>query len=445
MKLIKKTATNFVLFYLRFFARVQLAKNSRAVIIGITGSAGKTSTRQAVAQILTSKGKVKESKKANSETGIPLNILGIFPSTYTPLDWIRMLLLAPLAAIFNWERFDYYVVEMGIDSPRSPKNMDYLLKIIRPHVAVVLNSGLVHGAAFDYLVKDRDPMRRQAKIRREIAKEKIKLAVGVAPSGIAIVNMDDPHLKSLSTSVKARLVTLGKNGSASFKLGKPRLSSQGFNFTFSYQGKTHQLAVPEVFDDSYIYTFGAALAVGAALGIPPEKSIQVLASYLPPAGRMRKFRAINSSQVLDSSYNASPDTMEHALEALAKIAPHAHKIAVLGDMRELGQGTKYAHKHLAKLIATHASQAILFGPATAKYTYPLLQKSGFPVRHFTKMSDLISFLKLEISAGSWILIKGSQNTIFLERAVEAVLADLHDASSLCRRGKLWDKIRQNTS
>ncbi|MBT7912948.1 hypothetical protein HN588_03470, partial [Candidatus Bathyarchaeota archaeon] len=179
----KKLVVLPVLAYLRFFARLQLKKNKDATIIGITGSAGKSSTRAAISLILATRGRVKDSGSANSETGIPLNILGLSPINYSFLDWFRLLILAPFKLLTNWEKYDYYVVEMGIDSPDSPKNMSYLLKIIRPHVAVILNATLAHSASFDYLVKDRDPARRVTKLTQKIAEEKIKLALGIDPTG----------------------------------------------------------------------------------------------------------------------------------------------------------------------------------------------------------------------------------------------------------------------
>ena len=145
----KKILSTLILNYFRFLARLQLKKNPRATIIGITGSAGKTSTRLAIVHILKTRGIVKHTTHANSESGIPLNILGLHPTSYTYFDWFRLIILAPFKLLSNWEHFAYYVVEMGIDSPDSPKNMAYLLSILRPHVGVVLNASLTHADSFD--------------------------------------------------------------------------------------------------------------------------------------------------------------------------------------------------------------------------------------------------------------------------------------------------------
>ena len=113
---------------------------------------------------------VKHTTHANSESGIP-SIFWDFTPFLTRLDWLHLIMLAPIKLLTNWQHFAYYVVEMGIDSSSSPKNMTYLLSILRPHVGVVLNASLTHAAGFDHLVKDTSA-RRTKKIIALIAKEK---------------------------------------------------------------------------------------------------------------------------------------------------------------------------------------------------------------------------------------------------------------------------------
>ncbi|MFH2019206.1 MAG: Mur ligase family protein, partial [bacterium] len=406
-----------------------------------TGSAGTTSTRLALALILASKGKVKHSAHANSESGIPLNILGLKPISYSPLDWLRMLILAPFMLIVNWEHFDYYIVEMGIDSPRSPKNMSFLLSVLRPHVAIVLNAGLVHGGAFDYLVKDRNPSRRAEKIINEIAKEKMKLARAIDPTGVAIINQDQKELLSQIGLVKARVLTVGKSTKASFRILKVNQMKRGFSLSFSYQNQEYALHLNSLFPSPFAHTFSFAIAASIALGVTPAAAITALKKYHSPRGRLRLFDGINSTQLLDSSYNASPLAMQENLALLTKLAGRHHRLAILGDMRELGFQTKLAHKQLADWIMKYSDEVLLFGSDVKLYTLPVLVAKHFPARHFTNMSDLINYAQTNLPPGSYVLIKGSQNTLFLERAVEALLANQKDARELCRRGPYWDKLR----
>lgn len=443
MSKLKSIITILILNYLRLLARIQLAKNPHINIIGITGSSGKTSTRVALGLILSDKGKVKECW-GNSESGIPLNILGLSPKNYTPQDWLRLLLLAPFMLLINWERYDYLIAEMGIDSPYPPKNMAYLLRIIRPDLAIILNAGLAHAGSFDHLVKDRDPERRLAKIRGEIAKEKMGLATAVDPSGVVILNSDQAELSRLADQISARVIKFGRRQGAGLKFSKPKLGMRGFSLELSYQGRTHTLTLPDLYDESYAYTFAAAVGAAVALGISLTTSLQRLTSYRSAPGRLRLFPGTRDSTVIDSSYNASPNTMHNSLKLLSKIGSAQHRLAIVGDMRELGKNSKYAHKSLADWLIKYSDEAILFGDQTLSHTLPVLKSQRFPVRHFKSMRDLTDYLQKHLTSSSFILVKGSQNQIFLERAVESLLANEIDAKFLCRRGGYWDKLRANT-
>lgn len=429
----KKLLYNLVVAYFRFFAAHQLRKNPHATIIGITGSAGKTSTRLALVHILQSRGLVKHSVHANSEIGIPLNILGLAPRSRSPLDWLRLVVLAPLRLLTYRESFDYYVVEMGIDSPKPPKNMTTLLRLIRPHVGIVLNAGLTHAMSFDHLVKDKNPKRRRLKLIKLVAQEKMQLVKSLTAKQIAIVNLDQPELVTQLKDVSSRLLTFGKSRRADLQILD--------NFRYRYQGTTYSLRLTDIFAPHYAYTFAAAIAAASSLGIPPSLSLPLLSHYRAPAGRLRLFPGVGGCTIIDSSYNASPTTMRESLELLKKLGGRGKKIAVIGDMRELGESTRLAHKDLADWLIQSCDEAILFGSATREFTYPVLKAKKFPVHHFTSMTSLIAYLRQAVTPKSHLLIKGSQNGLFMERAVAALLADKTDIPKLCRRGKYWDKLR----
>lgn len=443
-KSLKSIFGQLILNYLRFWAKLQLSKNPQAVIIGITGSAGKTSTRLALVKILKKRGVVKHSVHANSESGIPLNILGIKMSDYSILSWLRVVLLAPLQYVTFNERYNFYVVEMGIDSPFPPKNMDYLLSIIRPHIAIILGASLTHAAGFDSLVKDRDPKRREHKILNLIAKEKMKLAQSLAPDGVAILNCDNAAIMTFASDLKCRTISFGLASNSTVKISQTKVNTTGFHIKLNYQSQNEVLDLPDIYGSEYGYTFAAAIAAALSLGISLTKSISELSEYRAPAGRMRVFSGMHNSHLLDSSYNASPSSVKSALKLISQVGGKEFKIAVLGDLRELGSVTKTSHQILAQDVLNNVDEVVLFGEYTAKYTLPLLQNFNFPVHHFTKMSDLIAYLRHSIKPNSWILFKGSQNEIYLERAVEALLANPSDSKFLARRGKYWDQKRSLT-
>ncbi len=434
-----------ILIWLRFWAKLKL-KRVNPLIIGVTGSVGKTSTRIAIANILQSLGTVKEAKHANSESGIPLNILGLSLKNYAWFDWLRIVVLAPFAYLFKSESYDYYLVEMGIDSPFPPKNMSYLLSILRPHVGIVLNATLVHTAEFDSLVKDRSLKRRRQKLIHLIAQEKGKLVTTMDKSGLAILNLDQLEIADLAKQTSARTLFFGFKSGADVRILKVKKTRTSFAVDFQYRAQTASLKFTNFpFEDNYAYTFAAAITVGIGLGVPFLKTVELLqAKYYAPPGRWRVFQGLNQTTLVDSSYNASPKAMISALTNFKVLARRAYKLAVIGDMRELGQEAKQIHKDLATWLMNNVDEAVLFGNLTKQYTLPILKRNHFPVRHFERMDDLIAYLKAHLQPKSWLLFKGSQNTIFLERAVAALLLNKEEEKYLCRRGEYWDKIRAQT-
>ena len=358
----------FILRYLRFFAQWQL-KKIRPDIVGVTGSVGKTSTTLAVGAILKTKYKTKICSGMNSESGIPLNILGLKLTDYSAWDWLKVILLAPVMVLVDWHKYEKYVVEMGVDEPKAPKNMGYLLTIVRPRVGVFLNVAAVHTQQFGNV--------------EAIAQEKGKLIRQLPGNGIAILNRNDPLVWQWSKKTKAQVIP---------------------------------------------FTDDAAAVVGKVFGINEQVDFK-----LPP-GRMSLIEGIKNSLIIDSSYNASRESILKALGVLAGYKGR-RKIAVLGDMRELGDLAKQEHEAVAEAASKIADVIVTVGPLTKQY---LGEKYSF-----MSSREAGRFIKDKlIQEGDVILVKGSQNTVFLEVVVEMLMQHPEQANELlCRRGKYWDKIR----
>lgn len=444
----RKLIQDFVLTYLRFLAKIQLAK-IRPEIIGVTGSAGKTSTCYAIKIILSKKLKIKLSEKANSETGIPLNILGLRPNDYSLSDWLKLFILSPIMLLINWENYDKYIVEMGVDSPHEPKNMSYLLKIVRPTIGVFLNALPVHTQFFDDLVSEKEPEKREKLLKELIAQEKGKLIKSLPKNGWAILNADDQFVKEFASETKAHCVTFGRLGE-DLILKNIEKNLNGFKCCFIHNHKDYVIKInDQILSDDYAYTFLAAIAVGLCEGITVNESIHFLErDFKLPPGRMSLIPGVKKTILIDSSYNASKFTMLEALRTLKEIKGKK-KIAVLGDMRELGEETEFAHREVAKKATESADIIITVGPLMGKYFIPEITKLGFPkdkIFFFENSNKVGEWIKNSIlKGGEVILVKGSQNTIFLERIVEVLMENPQDADKLlCRRGKFWDQERQKT-
>jgi UDP-N-acetylmuramoyl-tripeptide--D-alanyl-D-alanine ligase len=441
----KDKLTLLFLIYLRELAKIQLIK-IRPTVIGITGSAGKTSLRNAVAAILKDELRVKVSIKANSESGIPLNILGLTPSDYSLIDWIKLAILAPIKLITNWKSYDVYVVEMGIDSPDIPKNMEYLLTIVRPQIGVFINALPVHSEFFDKLVSPevKDLKKRREKIADLIAAEKGKLIRSLPKGGTAVLNIDDFRIKKFIRRTEARVITFATRGRADLSTSDIKVNLDGFSMKVSEKKTSEILKLNELLDEHYAQTFLGAIAVGRSFGLSLKDCIRALEKnfHLPPS-RMTVIPGIKKSTILDSSYNASTKTTVSALNLLNKVAPE-RKVAILGDMRELGEISQEEHEQLAETAKKTADLIIAVGPMMRKWFVPHLKKLGFhnkAILSFINPYQAAQKVPQLIQSQDTILIKGSQNTIFLEIVVEQLLANPQDKKLLCRRGAFWDKKR----
>lgn len=449
-----------ILAYLRFFAKLQLQKNAGAKIIGITGSAGKTGCQTAVVAALGKKIKVKSSRKANSESGIPLDILGLSVKDYSLLDWSRLILLAPFQLLTNWRHFDAYVVEMGIDSPFPPKNMSHLLTIIQPNIGIFLNAKALHSEAFDQLVTADSATERDNKITDLIAAEKGKLIQSLAPNGLAIVNRDDARVWQLSQKIKAKVLSFStKQVSADLLLTDWSIALTGTRFVFKInlpQSKDnlelnfkHKLIAHH-----YAQALSSAILLALELGLSPQEiKVNLEKNWQLEPGRSTLIAGYNNSYLLDSSYNASG--MLEMIELSAQLAKNEPKItrslAILGDMRELGQEADSAHRAVAELAAKNFEIVYLVGPLMHQFALPILQKAvdkGLgkikSVKSFVDSATAGRELVSEIKAGDLILLKGSQNTIFIEKAVEILMAKPQTAKQiLCRQSDWWLKVKNS--
>ena len=431
----KKKFQHLILHWLLWTAKLQLKKN-KPLIIGVTGSAGKTSTVQAINSVIKTKFRVKSTHTGNSETGIPFEILDIPVKNWSSLGWIYVILLSFWRLFTNWKKYDVLVVEMGIDSERAPKNMSYLLTILQPKIGVFLNVNHVHGQNFN----GKDTL-------FAITQEKGKLLLSLPTDGLAIFSKDHPTIVDLTPKIKAKQATFSIQQSAQIQLLKHQVSLKGTEFVFLDNGKQFKLN----FNDQLLFkksfsSFATTLLIAKELGINSEVAIKALeVNFKPLAGRSRVIAGINDSVLIDSSYNSSLEPTLASLEMLKAINIRGKKIAILGDMREIGKKEKRDHEELAIKAAKTADHIILIGPLTQKYTLPKLRKLKFPetkIHAFINAYQAIDAVKKLIKPRDLVLIKGSQNTIFLEIIVEEIMAEPSQASELlCRRSKYWEKQR----
>jgi len=447
---------NILLQYLAVLARFALSRHRPIHVIGIAGSVGKSSTRNAIKALLQDRGKTVAI--GNSETGIPLGILGITPQGYTTIDWILMLLKAPFGINFL-KSAEYLIVEMGIDDPHPPKNMAYLLSIIKPDISVLVNESAAHTEQFEKILtkKQNEELSDKEKVQlltQKIADEDVKMVDHTVCKTI-IFNDDNRFIKKALNALELdekKLIGVGEGNNNEISYTDYALT--GTRSEFGLKTKTGKLSLsyPELLPKEYREVLGLSLAVFQV--IFPEEGHKEKEAYIRsslskhfslPKGRGSTLRGINESIIIDSSYNASKAAVLSFLEMVRLVKKQTGRpvVFLFGDMRELGRESEIEHTEVAKKISEICEYVYLVGNMTQTYVLPTLKRSNLKeVQWFTSNVTAGEYLAKNLPENAVVLVKGSQNTIFLEESIKYFLANKADRKKLCRQDGYWLAIKK---
>ncbi|MDD3506625.1 MAG: Mur ligase family protein [Sulfurimonas sp.] len=382
----------------------------------------------------------------NSETGVPLGILGIKPTSYSFASWVKMCARAPFG-VGNLLGKKYLVLEMGIDDPFPPKNMEYLLTIARPDIAISLNIAGPHLMQFEKLLpRDiKSAEERREFILKEMGREDTKI---ITQSGCrtGIYNADDKNIAQfMSKKLSAKLLTFGTDEKNTIFYKNYKANLSGTTFEFGYQDRVITLFFEKkILPKDYQETFAATILASLELGLEINQiQISLQKNFILPPGRASVFDGIKDSTIIDSSYNASKKSVLAFLKLCEDLKKETGKTVtfLFGDMRELGNEAEIEHKEVMDKIEKVVDYLYLVGDLTKQYVFERAQscENILEVKHFTNSREAGKYLENNISHGTILLAKGSQNTIFLEEAIKYVLANKEDAKKLCRQEKYWSK------
>lgn len=409
---------------LNILARKMLAKYKPAVI-GITGSVGKSSAKKAIYEILKRKYKVHCDRSCYSvDISVPLAIIGMESGEHSVVRWVKII-FKTIGRLFQKNGYpDVIILEMGVNRPGDMKKM---LAAVKPDIGII--TGIGRFPSHTEYFKD----------AKHIAREKFLLARSLGKKDLAILNLDDEFVKELSGNIKADMITYGFGENADIraeevlsgsKKFKTEDGSPGMRFKISYKGTTIPFRLPYALGRGQIYSALSAVAVGIHFGFNLVEMSEALSSYQPLAGRMKMIEGVNGSLIIDDTFNANPNSALSALETIEKLeAPR--KIAVLGDMLELGERCEAGHREVGKAILRSVDFLFTYG-AKSKMIGGQAQKSGMKeenIFHFENMEELAELLKNAIQTGDVILIKGSR-AMHMEKIVRKIMSQPEKADEL---------------
>lgn len=422
----KKLLRKFVLAQLKGFAKRRL-KNFKGKTVAVTGSVGKTSTKDAIFAVLNSQYSVmRNNKSMNSEFGLLLTILDIESGFSSALKWSWLLALAWLHS-FSKIHSDVLLFELGVD---KKGDMDYLLSIIKPDIAVFTNVAPVHMDEGQFSTLE------------DIYNEKRKLVDALAEKGVAILNMDNEFTAELARKIKKKTIGYGLSKEGDYYATNISETLEGIHFILHNDGKKYEVS-SKILGKYHAQVFMPAVICGQLIGMPIEQAIEALGRYELPPGRMSLIPGIEETTMIDSSYNSSPEALKEALKSLRDLGEKSRRVAVLGNMNELGQHSQILHERVGALIPDCADLLITIGSDAKFFASEAIEKGmdEKQVHTFNNTPEAIEFFKEEIKKGDLILVKGSQNRVRLERFVKEFMANPEDAKKvLVRQEKVWSKI-----
>lgn len=413
---------------MKMFAKNLIAALARAVlkkyqplVIGITGSVGKTSTKEAIFAVLASKMSVRKSPgNYNTEFGVPATILGIRAPGASLPRWIGAITRALRMLLLRDATYPkVLVLEMAAD---RPGDIEFLVRIAPPKIGVLTAIGPAHLERFGTIER--------------VAAEKGKLLAALPAEGTAILNADDERVMATAAKTKARMVTFGFSDEAAVRAADISTTlihnedgqiGAGMTAKVAADGAVVPMRLDGVLGASHVYAALAATSVGVAFGMNLVEIAEALRAYTPPPGRMRVISGIKYTIILDDTYNASPLSMRAALETLRSlpIVEETRRIAVLGDMLELGAETERAHEEVGRHVAELGIDLLVAVGERARAIHEAASKAGISadrVFHFGSAEEAGRFVQERLRRGDIVLAKGSR-AMRMERVVKELMAE----------------------
>ncbi len=410
----------FILKRLATYVSRYFAKHPDVKLVVVVGSVGKTSTKRALADIISRKYRVRMHEgNHNTEFATPLAILGItYPSNIRNIaSWLTVF-AAARKRIRQPADVDVIIQELGTD---HPGDIAAFGKYLVPDIALVTAVTPEHMEFFGTI--------------EAVAQEELSVS---SYSRSVLINRDDVESRFADFETNANFATYGTTGAAEYRFEQQDDTPQdGFMGSILSPDNEAFPATIEVVGEHSLRPIMGAVAAGMKLGLTPADIVAGIALVRPVPGRMNMLRGMGGTHIIDDTYNSSPAAVSAALQTLYSFSDAPQRIAILGDMRELGNSSPAEHEKLGSLCdAGLLEWVVLVGPDCEKYTAPAARAKGCQVHIARNALEAGEFVRSVTREGAVILAKGSQNTIFLEEAVK-ILCDLSEHAQLVRQSPQW--------
>lgn len=429
-------------------------QREKLFVIAITGSIGKSTTKQAISALLRAdlpeNGVRVTQKNYNNELGVPLTVFGRSAPGRNVIAWISLLWLACRAWIGIWKSgVRVLVLEMGAD---HVGDIDYLTTLAKPDIAIVTaitseDSGVTPVHAGNYPSID------------ALVAEKSRLVQNLKPGGTAIFNADDARVFGMRHLTAEHVLTFGEADGTDVRIAKTSVRMEetpdgnkpvGLEIIVEGYQRVETLYLRGVYGRSSAYAVGAAIAVGLAMDIPDEQILVLPSAFTPMPGRTRIIDGIKRTTLLDDTYNASPSSVLSSLRDLAglQLAPGQRRVACLGEMRELGETAQAMHRMVGAEAARLGLDLLvvcgIFAHAMAEGALANgMKPESVKVIEDTPEAGL--FIQDWIKPGDIVLAKASEGTrqtkgVRMERVIKELMADPMSAEQLLvRQGEAWQR------
>ncbi|MBL8150249.1 MAG: UDP-N-acetylmuramoyl-tripeptide--D-alanyl-D-alanine ligase [Blastocatellia bacterium] len=365
-----------------------LLKTWNRPIIGITGSAGKTTTKELTSLVLEAKGSVmRSSGNFNNAYGLPLSVLQMESRGQKATD------------------FDFTVLEMGMSSKGE---ITRLCHIAPPDIAAVLNVGTAH---IEFLGS-----------QQAIAEAKAEIVEGLKPGGTAVLNNDDSFVRAMRSKHSGSILMFGIESEADIRaveLKESSLFGTEFHLVTPSGSTIAYLPLP---GRHVLYNALVAAAVGHHFGLSPEEIASQLRQARPAKHRMDVVKFDKGFTLVDDSYNSSPDALKQMIKTIGQATGFARKIIVTGEMLELGQQSVELHREAGRDAANISVDLLVGIQGDAKHTIEAAKENGIAAEKllfFNSSEEAIEPIIERVRPGDLILVKGSRG-VKTDIIVEAI-------------------------